>query len=76
MHRIHTRQSDDVKAAGHRLAISAERRPAGNHRRRKPIHIRPVLLEQVVIVSKRFHSRRVAAVHEEVQLVPNPKRST
>jgi hypothetical protein len=56
-----------VKAAGHHLAIAAERRPAGNHRRREPIHVRPVLLEQFVIVSKRFRSRRVAAVHEEVQ---------
>ena len=44
--------------------------------RSEPIHVRPVLLEQLIIISKRFRSGRVAAIHEEVQDAPKPKGTT
>jgi hypothetical protein len=71
---VDARQSKDVKAARRSLTISAERRPTGDHRLREPVHVRPMRLEQLVVIPKRCRSGRVAAVDEEVQRAPQPRR--
>ena len=72
--RIDAGQPEDVKAAGRGLAIGVERRPAGDHRVREPVHVRPVLLQQLLVVTKLCRTGRISAVYEEVQLQRKPRR--
>ena len=74
VHRSNVGQRQDVQAAGRGLAVGAERRPAGDHRLREPVHVRPVLLQQLRVVTKLCHIGGISAVHEEVQLQQSLRR--
>ena len=69
-------QRKDVQAAGRGLAVGVERRPAGDHRLREPVHVRPVLLQQLLVVTKLCRIGRISAVHEEVQLQQSLRAAT
>jgi hypothetical protein len=72
-HCIDAGQRKDVKAASRGLAIGVEHRPASDHRLSEPVHVRPMFLQQLRVVTKLSRIGRISAVHEEVQLQRKPR---
>jgi hypothetical protein len=59
-------QVDDVHAAGGRFAVTGERRATGDHLRRVPVHVRPMLFHQ--LVAQRHRAGPIAVVAEELHV--------
>ncbi len=57
-------QADDVHAAGGRVAVAGEGRAAGDHLCLVPVHVRPVLFQQ--LLAQRQRAGPVAVVAEEL----------
>jgi hypothetical protein len=60
------RQAEHVQTSGCGLTVGSQRRPARDHRVCEPVHMQPVLLEQIVVVTQCLGARSFSAVDEEV----------
>src|SRR5262249_19857829 len=62
----HARKAEHMQAPRRRFTIGSQRWPARDHRVGEPVHVEPMLLEEIAFIAQAFGTRSVLAVDEEV----------